>query len=70
MKSEKEIKELLKATTNELQNTLKSLRIILRRNHKDIDEQMIHLKVFYPHLMNLYRKIHTIEEIIKEIEAV
>lgn len=35
--------EVLKATKDELQDSLKSLRIILRRNHKDINEQMKHI---------------------------
>ena len=61
-------REMLKATKDELQDSLKSLRIILRRNHKDINEQMKHIRAFYPLLMMLYDKIQTIEEIIKEIE--
>lgn len=60
--------EVLKATKDELQDSLKSLRIILRRNHKDINEQMKHIRAFYPLLMMLYDKIHTIEEVIKEVE--
>lgn len=61
-------REMLKATNDELQDSLKSLRIILRRNHKDINEQMKHIRAFYPLLMMLYDKIQTIEEIIKEVE--
>lgn len=61
-------REMLKAINDELRDTLKSLRIILRRNHKDINEQMKHIRAFYPLLMMLYNKIQTIEEIIKEVE--
>lgn len=61
-------REMLKATNDELQDSLKSLRIILRRNSKNADEQILHIRVFYPHLMKLYDKIHTIEEVIKEVE--
>lgn len=61
-------REMLKATNDELQDTLKSLRIILRRNHKNINEQMRHIRAFYPLLMMLYNKIQIIEEVIKEVE--
>lgn len=61
-------REMLKATNDELQDSLKSLRIILRRNSKDTDEQIKIVEAFYPLLMKLSSKIHTIEEVIKEVE--
>lgn len=61
-------REMLKATNDELQDSLKSLRIILRRNSKDTDEQIKIVEAFYPLLMKLNSKIHTIEEVIKEVE--
>lgn len=68
MTIEYKYRKMLKVTNGELQDSLKSLRIILRRNHKDINEQMKYIRAFYPLLMMLYNKIQTIEKIIKEVE--
>ena len=68
MTSEYKYRKMLKATNSELQDTLKVLGKILKMNSKASYKQIKIVEVFYPLLMKLSSKIHTIEEVIKEVE--
>lgn len=66
MKSDKEIKELLKATNDELQGTLRVLRDTLNSSIDDTSEKINTIKALYPLIMSYKDKIKTLEFILND----
>lgn len=66
MKSDKEIKELLKATNDELQGTLRVLRDTLNSSIDDTSEKINAIKALYPLIMFYKDKIKTLEFILND----
>ena len=66
MKSDKEIKELLKATNDELQGILRVLRDTLNSSIDDTSEKINTIKALYPLIMFYKDKIKTLEFILND----
>lgn len=66
MKSETEIKDLLKATNDELQGTLRVLRDTLNSSIDDTSEKINTIKALYPLIMFYKDKIKTLEFILND----
>lgn len=69
MRSEKEIKELLKATKHDLQGTLKALKVALKSSNDDTSEAINTLKALYPLIMFYKDRIRTLEFILDDKEC-
>lgn len=68
MKSDKEIKDLLKATSDELQGTLRVLSDTLNSSVYDTSEKVDTLKAVYSLILFYEHRIQTLEFILKGVK--